>query len=427
MVPFLDALRYWFVLGLISFGGPAGQISVLHRELVEKRRWIGESDFLNALNLCLLLPGPEAHQMVIYLGWRLHGVWGAIAAGVLFVLPATGLLFALSWIFIQSGNSSWLLALFEGQMPAVIAIVVSSVLRIGRSALKTFGLGWVALISFGSVLLFKVSFVWIVMGAGLLGWTAQHALPNQFPCGGKDPRKSEEDLNAVRWRPSASPSIGRALRVSVICLGLWWAPVLGVVYWRGWESTLAQLGLFFSKAALVTFGGAYAVLPYVAQQAVEHYGWLSHAQMMSGLGLAETTPGPLIIVLQFVGFVAGWQHPEGLSPALAAVLGALVTNWVTFLPSFLFVLLGAPHVDSLRECPKLGSALMAIRAAVVGVMVNLAIQFGLHSLVGPRGGLNPFSVGVAVFAFVALERFKLGIPLVLGGSALLGFAWRAVL
>lgn len=425
MPTFREALCYWLKLGFISFGGPAGQIAIMHKEMVEKRRWISEAHFLHALNFCMLLPGPEAQQLATYLGWRLHGARGGIAAGALFVLPSMFILYALSWLYITGGHVPWLAALFYGLLPAVIAVVASAGLRIGRKALKSPALWLIAAASFIAIFVFKISFVLIIGAAAMLGWFGSRIAPRQFPAGKGHAGGGEAELPALELPPSPKASWSRTIWVSVICLSLWWLPILAIGVWLGWSGTHFQQGLFFSKAALVTFGGAYAVLPYVAQLAVEKHAWLSHSQMMSGLALAETTPGPLIMVLQFVGFVGGWQHPGTLSPSAGATVGALITTWATFLPCFLFVFLGAPHVENLHQQPRLGAALAAITAAVVGVILNLGVQFARHAL-WPEGtlGLDWFVAIVAVAAFIAMERFKLGVMSTIGVCALLGLVWR---
>jgi chromate transporter len=422
---FREALRWWLRLGCISFGGPAGQIAIMHRELVERRRWISEGHFLHALNFCMLLPGPEAQQLATYLGWRLHGARGGIAAGVLFVLPSVFILFALSWLYMAGGHLSWLAAIFYGLNAAVIAVVAEAVLRIGRKALKSPSLWALAALSFGLIYFGNVSFVIIILGAALLGWLGNRIAPSQFPAGkGHGSGKAHEDHGCLALPPAPRATWLRTAAVTGVCLALWWVPVFALAAWLGWGATAPQQGLFFSQAALITFGGAYAVLPYVAQQAVERFGWLSHGQMMSGLALAETTPGPLIMVLQFVGFVGGWQNPGDLSPLTAATLGALITTWATFVPCFLFVLLGAPHVEQLREQPRLSAAMTAITAAVVGVILNLAVKFSEHALWPQSGGFDWFTAVVAIAAFVAMQRFKVGLIPVIGVCALLGLVWK---
>ena len=421
---FAEALKFWCKLGWISFGGPAGQISIMHQEIVERRRWMSEDHFLHALNFCMLLPGPEAQQLATYLGWRLHGARGGIAAGTLFVLPSVFILWSLSWLYMAAGTVIWIDGLFYGLTAAVIAIVISAVKRIGSKALKTPALWVVAALSFVAIFQFEISFIAIILAAALTGWLGGKRYPNHFPAGKGHGQVGADDKPFVTLPPSPRAGRVRTLVITSLCLALWWLPVLACGLLLGWRSVQLQEGLFFSKAALVTIGGAYAVLPYVSQMAVEHYGWLSQRQMMAGLGLAETTPGPLIMVLQFVGFVAAWQNPGNLSPLLAGTLGALITTWVTFLPCFLFVFLGAPHVEGLRERPALASTLTAITAAVVGVILNLAIWFAWHALRREDGGFDGFVAGIAVAAWLAMERFKIGVIPVLATCALLGMIWK---
>lgn len=423
MPTFKEAFRFWWRLGWISFGGPAGQISIMHKELVEKRRWLSEEHFLHALNFCMMLPGPEAQQLATYLGWRLHGARGGMAAGVLFVLPSMFILFGLSWLYMAGGTIPWVNGIFYGLMPAVIAIVVSAVKRIGSKALKTPGLWCLAVLAFVAIFFLKISFIGIILVAGLIGFLGGKRLPGQFPAGKGHGAGHGSEEACVELPPVRRGGLARTVLVTSVCLSLWWAPVFSVGAWLGWKGIHFQEGLFFSKSALVTIGGAYAVLPYVSQMAVEHFGWLGQRQMMAGLGLAETTPGPLIMVLQFVGFVAAWQNPGDLSPLVAGSLGALVTTWVTFLPCFLFVFLGAPHVEGLRERPALASALTAITAAVVGVILNLAIWFAWHALMPEDGKFDGFVAIMAVLAWVAMERFKVGVIPTLAICAALGVLW----
>ena len=418
-----EAIRYWLKLGLISFGGPAGQIAIMHRELVEKRKWISESHFLHALNFCMLLPGPEAQQLATYLGWRLHGWRGGVAAGALFVLPSAVILFLLGWLYMAGGHLPWLAAIFHGLLPAVIAVIAAAVIRIGGKTLRSPTLWAMAGLSFAAIHFFGISFVLIIAAAALVGWMGHRIAPGQFPAGkshGAAGHDADEGFLALPPVPRASWK--RALKVSALCIVLWFAPVIGLGLWLGWDSTPVAQGLFFSKAALVTFGGAYAVLPYVAQQAVENFQWLSHAQMMSGLALAETTPGPLIIVLEFVGFVGGWQNPGKFSPLGGAAIGAAITVWATFLPCFLFVFLGAPYVERLRELPRIGAILTAITAAVVGVILNLGVVFTTHALWPDSGGFDAFVAVLAAAAFIAMWRFKVPFPRILAACAMLGLA-----
>jgi chromate transporter len=400
---FREALRFWLKLGCIGFGGPAAQIAIMHSELVERRRWIGEADFSKALDFCMFLPGPEAQQLATWLGWRLHGTKGGVAAGTLFVLPAAFLLLGLSWLYMVGGHLPWLADFFRGLAAAVVALVFAAIPRLGRRALKN-SLHWVlAVTSFFVLQLFNAPFVAILALAAIVGLIAK---PHQ-------PHASKKKTPASAWR-------GTLLKAGV-CLALWWGPVLGVASWLGWESTPARMGLFFSQAAVVTFGGAYAVLPYVAQQAVETHGWLTGAQMMSGLALAETTPGPLIMVLQFVGFVGAWQNPGSLPPAAAAVLCAALTTWVTFMPSFLFILAGGPHVEKIFALPCLSGALSGITAAVVGVVLNLAVDFSRHALWLSSGTIDWFVGVLSVTAFFALKRFPSGLLAVIAFCGLAGW------
>lgn len=421
--PFAKALRFWIKLGFISFGGPAGQIAIMHRELVEKNRWISDAHFLHALNFCMLLPGPEAQQLATYLGWRLHGARGGIAAGLWFVLPSVFLLFGLSWLYMAGGHLPWLAAIFYGLLAAVVAVIAEAILRIGKKALRSPALWMVAALSFVAIHFLGISFVFIILAAATAGWVGNRLYPRAFPGAGAVPSSKLFPIAEVSLPAAPRATRARSLRVILVSTVLWGLPLLALGLWLGWESTPVQQGLFFTKAAFVTFGGAYAVLPYVAQQAVENHQWLTHPQMMSGLALAETTPGPLIMVLQFVGFVGGWQHPGGLSPLGAATLGALITTWVTFIPCFLFVFLGAPHVERMGGHRRLSAAMTAITAAVVGVILNLGVHFARHALwpTGQEGRADWFIAGLAIFAFVALHRFKVGLIPVLGGCALAGF------
>jgi chromate transporter len=428
---FKQALRFWLKLGFISFGGPTGQIAIMHTELVEKKRWIGEERFLHALNYCMLLPGPEAQQLAIYCGWLLHRTRGGLAAGVLFVLPSAFILWGLSYVYATCGNVPWIAAIFYGLKPAVVAIVAAAVLRIGQKALKNPVMWSLAALAFVAIFFFRVPFPVIIVAAALLGWLGGLRWESLFNVvrgpGGKSAAASAVIDDAHAAPEHTRPSPGRAARVLAAGLALWWTPVLLAGLWQGWRGTLAQEGLFFSKAAMVTFGGAYAVLPYVAQQAVETHGWLTAPQMLDGLGLAETTPGPLIMVLQFAGFLGGWNHPGALSPLLAATLGAALTTWVTFVPCFIWIFLGAPYIEQLRKQIRLTCALSAVTASVVGVVLNLAVWFGWQVIFPGAGRIEWFVLAVVVAAFLALQRLKLGlIPVVLvsGGLGLLKYLVR---
>jgi chromate transporter len=426
MPSFREALGFWSKLGWISFGGPAGQIAIMHQEIVERRRWLSEDHFLHALNFCMLLPGPEAQQLATYLGWRLHGARGGIAAGVLFVLPSIFILLGLSWLYMEHGDITWISGIFYGLIPAVIAIVFAAVKRIGSKALKSPSLWALALLAFVAIFFLKISFIVIILAAACIGFVGKKLYPQQFPAGKGHGKSGGEQFPTVVLPPSPRGSLRRTATILAICLTLWWLPVFATGLLLGWKGVHFQQGLFFSKAAMVTIGGAYAVLPYVSQMAVEHFEWLTERQMMTGLGLAETTPGPLIMVLQFVGFVAAWQDPGNFTPLTAAILGALITTWVTFVPCFLFVFIGAPHVEGLRERPALASVLAAITAAVVGVILNLAISFTLDALQLEGGKIDYFVAIVAVGAWLMMERFKVGVIPTLAGCAVLGMVWKFV-
>lgn len=412
-------------LGFIGFGGPSGQIAIMHTELVEKKKWISEARFLHALNYCMLLPGPEAQQLATYVGWLLHKTWGGIVAGALFVIPSMFILWALSYVYVAYGSVPWVAAFFYGLKPAVLAIVASAVIRIGSKALKNEVMWTLAGLAFVAIYFFKVPFPFIMVLAGIIGLLGGRLRRDKFLVikghAGSGGAVINDDAEAAEH---TRPSWARAIRVCTVCLTLWWTPLLLIGGWLGWNHTLFQEGVFFSKAAMVTFGGAYAVLPYVSQQAVEHFHWLSAPQMLDGLGLAETTPGPLIMVLQFVGFLGGWHHPAPLSPLGAATLGALVTTWATFVPCFLWIFLGAPHIEQLRGNEKLSTALSAITAAVVGVILNLAVWFGFHVLWPAGGTIDWFGVAVSAVAFFGLVKWKWDvIPLVVG-AGLAGMGWK---
>jgi chromate transporter len=440
---FAEAFRFWVKLGFISFGGPAGQIAIMHRELVERRRWLGEERFLHALNYCMLLPGPEAQQLAIYIGWLLHRAPGGIVAGAFFVIPSVFILLALSYTYAAYGNVPAVAGALAGFKPVVVAIVVEAVLKIGRSALSARVHYLIAAAAFIAIYFVHIAFPFIVLAAGMLGligarlWPAVFAkAPNTAVAGNNRLSAGEQTANQLpividdQAPPPAHtlPSRGRAVRTILVGIALWALPFAALVTWRGWSSLHAQEYRFFTQAALVTFGGAYAVLAYVTQAAVGGYGWLSPAQAVDGLALAETTPGPLIMVLQFIGFMAGWNHPEGLTPALSGVTGALVTTYTTFLPCFFFIFLGAPYIEVLRGNKDLSGALAGITAAIVGVILNLALVFGAAVMwpQGLAGGTNWFAVIMSVAAFIALYRFKADVLWVVLGGGLIGLA-RALL
>jgi chromate transporter len=416
---FRQALAFWFKLGLISFGGPAAQIAAMHRELVETKRWMDERHFLNGLNFCMLLPGPEAQQLATYLGWRLHGAKGGIAAGALFVLPSALILFALSWVYAVGSSVPWIGAFFHGLLGAVIAIVLDALLRIGGKALRSPALVALAVAAFAAMFFFNLSFLWIILGPGFAGFLGQRCFPKQFPPA-KSHGRSGGVTGAVVLPPIPRPTWRRSARILAAGLALWWIPVIGAGLWLGWSSVPAQQGVFFSKAALVTFGGAYAVLPYVAQQAVENFQWITNTQMMAGLALAETTPGPLIMVLQFVGFLGAWQNPGSLSPFTAALAGSAITTWATFLPGFLFVFLGAPWIEKIADFPKLSATLAAITACVTGVILNLGVAFARAALWPEGGGFDGFVAATAVIAFLALRKFQIPLAWVIAAAGLAG-------
>jgi chromate transporter len=415
-----EAFRFWLKLGFISFGGPSGQIAIMHAELVEKKRWIDNSRFLHALNFCMLLPGPEAQQLAIYIGWLWHKTRGGIVAGALFVIPSIFILWALSYVYVAYGHVPSIAAVFYGLKPAVLAIVAAAVIRIGSKALKNFVMWTIAAAAFVAIYFFHVSFPVIVVTAAVIGLLGGKILPQYFRA--ENAQAVDVDL-ASKAADFAKPSLRRALTISVIWIVVWALPLTLAGIFLGSQHTVFREGIFFSKAAVVTFGGAYAVLPYVSQQAVENYHWLGAGQMLDGLGLAETTPGPLIMVLQFVGFLGAWNHPGNLPPLVSATLGALVTTWTTFVPCFLWILLGAPYVERLRGNESLTSALSTVTAAVVGVILYLAVWFGLHVIFPRSGNVDWFAVVVCAVAFIGMLRWKWNIVPVVLGSGLLGLIY----
>lgn len=429
-----QAFWYWLKLGFISFGGPAGQIAIMHEDLVERRRWISESRFLHALNYCMVLPGPEAQQLATYIGWLMHRTWGGVIAGGLFVLPSLLILMLLSWIYMRFGEVPAVAGVLYGIKPAVTAIVVSAAWRIGSRALKNSWLWAIAAASFVAIFALGLPFPAIVLAAGVIGHAGGRFAPARFTSGGGHGAGKAGFGPALLDDHTPTPAHAvftwkRFARVLAVFLAIW-ALATGALAWRyGWQGTLTQMGWFFTKAALMTFGGAYAVLPYVYQGAVEHYHWLTAPQMIDGLALGETTPGPLIMVVAFVGFVGGWTHTVlGADAAVAsAMAAATVVTFFTFLPSFLFILLGGPFVESTHGNLKFTAPLTAITAAVVGVIVNLAVFFAYHVLwpAGLHGRFDWPSALIGLAAAVALFRFKAGvIPVILGcGAAGLALAF----
>jgi chromate transporter len=436
---FAEAFHVWLKVAALSFGGPAGQIAVMHRILVEEKRWISESRFLHALNYCMLLPGPEAQQLATYIGWLMHRTAGGIMAGGLFILPGVVSIMALSYVYAAYGQIGAVAALFFGLKAAVLAIVLEAVVRIGKRALKTNAMLVLAGAAFALIFFFGVPFPLIILAAGIIGFAGELSGHSSFQVnaghGASGKTEHADSLLGEELPPHARPTISWTITVAVIWLLLWLVPVGAILATLGPANVFSQIAIFFSKMALVTFGGAYAVLAYVAQQAVEHYHWLAPGEMLDGLGMAETTPGPLIMVLQFVGFMAAFRDPGGLPPMLAATLGGLLATWVTFTPCFLWIFLGAPFIEKLRGNKALNSGLSAITAAVVGVILNLAIWFAIHTIFRAVFRINQFGLSfdapvlasvnawalfLSVAAAIAIFRFKIGMIPVLIACSLAG-------
>jgi chromate transporter len=434
-----QAFRVWTRVAALSFGGPAGQIAVMHRIIVEEKKWISDNRFLHALNYCMLLPGPEAQQLAIYIGWLMHRTLGGIMAGGLFIVPGIVSIMALSYIYAVFGNVGFVTAMFFGLKAAVLAIVLDAVVRVGKRALKNNVMRGFAAVAFVGIFFLGAPFPAIVLGAGVIGFFGGRAGLPQFKVGGgHGPSKkggSQESLLGEELPAHANPTVGKSLRVGAIWLCLWLAPVIALLVFAGGASVYTSIAVFFSKMALVTFGGAYAVLAYVAQEAVQDYHWLKPGEMLDGLGMAETTPGPLIMVLQFVGFMAAYRAPGALSPVMAGTLGGLLATWVTFTPCFLWIFLGAPFIEQLRGNKALAGALSAITAAVVGVILNLAVWFAIHTAfheTKPFNGyglsvdvpilssLDPWALSLALGAVVAIFRFKAGMIQTLAACSALG-------
>jgi chromate transporter len=438
-VSWAEAWRVWLRVAALSFGGPAGQIAVMHRILVEEKRWISDNRFLHALNYCMLLPGPEAQQLATYVGWLMHRTAGGIMAGGLFILPGIVAIMALSWVYALFGKVGFVAALFFGLKAAVLAIVLEAVVRIGKRALRNQVMVALAAAAFVAIFFLDVPFPLIILAAGLIGFFGGRAGLRTFDVGGGHGPRAAKDAAVVdsllgdELPAHARPSVARALSVSAVWLALWLVPVAALLIAFGEANVFSQIALFFSKMALVTFGGAYAVLAYVAQEAVEHYRWLAPGEMLDGLGMAETTPGPLIMVLQFVGFMGAFRDPGGLDPLLAGTLGGLLATWVTFTPCFLWIFLGAPFIETLRGNRALSGALSAITAAVVGVVLNLAIWFAIHTVfavVSPArwgpfafdapalGSVNLWALVLSLAAITAMFWFRVGmIPTLVACSA----------
>ncbi|MCK1359816.1 chromate efflux transporter [Bradyrhizobium sp. 199] len=440
-ISFNEAFRVWLRVACLSFGGPAGQIAVMHRILVEEKKWISEGRFLHALNYCMLLPGPEAQQLATYVGWLMHRTAGGLMAGGLFILPGIIAIMGLSYIYAAFGNVSFVEALFFGLKAAVLAIVVEAVVRVGKRALKNRIMIALAAGAFVAIFFFAVPFPIIIIAAGIIGYAGARSGRPEFAPGGHGHGGSAaiDSMLGEAVPEHVRPNTSRTIRIGALWLALWLVPVIALLAALGQANVFSQIALFFSKMSLVTFGGAYAVLAYVAQQAVEHYHWLKPHEMLDGLGMAETTPGPLIMVLQFVGFMAAYRDPSGLSPMLAATLGGLLATWVTFTPCFLWIFVGAPYIERLRGNTGLAGALGAITAAVVGVILNLSIWFALHTLFRETVPVHAFPLNfdrpvltsvdipallLSIAAATAIFRFKLGMLTVLAGSCAAGVALR---
>jgi chromate transporter len=429
-VRFGEAFRFWVKLGFINFGGPAGQIAIMHRELVEKKRWISENQYLRTLNFCMLLPGPEAQQVATYIGWRLHGTLGGIVAGSFFVIPSIFVLWVLSYLATAHSDVPAIGGLLYGVQPVVIAIVVEAVLRIAKRTLNHALLIVFAVLAFVALYFLSVPFPLVVLAAAVGGLLLSRVVPEAFRGGGHASSEEEGETALDRTPTNGRPSVLRNLKLLAVFLVLWAVPVGALWLWQGGEDVLVKEALFFTAAAFVTFGGAYSVLSYISDVAVNQYGWLTADQMVQGLGLAESTPGPLIMVTQYVGFLGAWNDPGSLSPLLYGTLGAAITTYVTFLPCFLFIFLLAPYIELLANNRRLRAILVGVTAAVVGVVANLAVYFASRVLF-PNGfspsGLDVFALAVAIVSFVVLQRFKPPIYLLVPVGAVLGMLWTLAL
>lgn len=446
-IPFRAAVLVWLRVAALSFGGPAGQIAVMHRILVEEKKWISENRFLHALNYCMLLPGPEAQQLATYVGWLLHRTAGGLVAGTLFILPGFLSILVLSVLYAGFQELSFVQAIFFGIKAAVLAVVIEAVLRIGKRALKNGYMYAIAAVAFVAIFFLNIAFPLIILGAAVIGFLGSRVNPDKFVViKGHEPQGDGDDpvvdsMLAKETPEHTRPSLARAVRVAGTWLALWFVPLAIVMVTLGPDDVFTKIGVFFSKLAVVTFGGAYAVLAYMAQEAVQNYGWLAAGEMLDGLGMAETTPGPLIQVTQFVGFMGAFRDAGALNPFVAGLFGSVLATWVTFVPCFLWIFLGAPYVEQLRGKKSLSAALSAITAAVVGVVLNLAVWFSLHVVFGQVDEVRRYgvtlqlpvpstidfaSLALALGAFVALLRFKVGMIPVIAVSAGLGAVWHMI-
>ncbi len=437
-VSFWEAFRFWVKLGFISFGGPAGQIAIMHKELVEKRRWLGEERFLHALNYCMLLPGPEAQQLAVYIGWLMHRTIGGIVAGAFFVIPSIFVLLALSYVYAAYGHVPMIAGVLDGFKPIVVAIVVEALFKIGKRALKREVHISIAGLAFVSIYFFQVPFPTIVLAAAIIGFAGVRLVPSQFSSPDAAPKNTETSRASLvvdddsEQLEHAIPTRARTLRVLAAGVVLWLLPFVALIAWRGYDGLHAQEYRFFTVSALVTFGGAYAVLAYVTQAVtIAPYNWITPVQAVDGLALAETTPGPLIMVLQFIGFMAGWNNPpDGMSPLASGVTGALLATYTTFLPSFIFIFVGAPYIEKLRGNKALAGTLTGVTAAIVGVILNLALVFGAAVILpaGYSGSIDWFALTLSLAAFVALV-LKIDVLWIILGGGLAGliraFAFNA--
>ena len=435
-VSFRDAARFWIKLGFINFGGPTGQIAIMHQELVERRRWISNGRFFHALNFCMFLPGPEATQLAVYIGWLLHKVRGGMLAGIAFILPAFFLILGLSWVYAVHGDVSVIAGVFSGLQAAVVGIIAAALIRIASRALHSGAMVAIAAAAFVAIFVLRIPFPFIVGGALVVGFLAGRRWPERFVLGdahGADIETAIRDDGEVAPHVRATP--GRSVRVVLIGAALWTLPLAAVALLPGVPPVIGDEALFFSKAAMVTFGGAYAVLAYINQAAVQQFGWLLPGQMVTGLGLAESTPGPLIMVTEFVGFIAGYRDPGGLDPVLAGVIGATVATWATFAPSFIWIFLFAPYIERLRNNRTLTTTLAAVTAAVVGVVLNLAVTFGIQTLfsevrtaavgighvpVPSVASVDVFALVIATLSFFVLWRLRVNILWVVLVAAVAG-------